>query len=260
MPDLPQPLAPLPITGVVITLNEADRIERCLRSMQALVSELVVIDSGSRDDTVARARALGARIVEQAWLGFSKQKNLAVTQARTPWVLLLDADEWLEDSARTELRDLHAQGGLEQPSIDVYTLPRQTLFLGQRMRFGSFARERVHRLFRAHIRYREASVHETLECESARTAHCPAWIAHDTARSAEEYWRKLQGYAQLWAKEQQHKGRSAPLGRASLAMFAYLVKNLIVRGGLLDGTRAWQFHWLHARYVGLKYRLLRAAS
>jgi hypothetical protein len=81
---------PLPLSGVVITLNEAANIERCLGSL-SFCSELLVVDSGSTDDTADRARALGARVVHNPWPGFGPQKHFAVEQAEQDWVLCLDA-------------------------------------------------------------------------------------------------------------------------------------------------------------------------
>lgn len=85
-------------------------------------------------------------------------------------------------------------------------------------------------------------------------------MEHDTARSAEEYWTKLQRYAGLWAEERAARGKRAGAGRGAAAAAAYLLKNLVLRGGLLDGPGAWRFHALHARYVALKYNRLRALT
>ena len=85
--------APLPLSGVVVACNEADRIERCVASLRAVCAEVVVVDSGSRDATRERAAALGARIVEQPWLGFARQKNLAIAQATQAALALRHADE-----------------------------------------------------------------------------------------------------------------------------------------------------------------------
>src|SRR3546814_7221057 len=85
----------LPVSGVVIARNEADRIERCVRSLTGLCAEVVVLDSGSTDDTVARARAIGARVEHQEWLGFSSQKNVAISLPSPPGVLVPDAEEGL---------------------------------------------------------------------------------------------------------------------------------------------------------------------
>ena len=245
----------LPLTGVVITKNEADRIARCVDSMRALCDEVIVLDSGSTDDTVAIARGLGCRVEHLDWQGFAGQKNAAIALASQPWVLLLDADEWLGPAAQERVRALFA-GALEQ--ADVWLLLRRTHFLGHAMRAGSFAREPVHRLFRAHLRHGLRLVHEYLDVGDSRVRTSDIVLEHDTARSAEEYRRKLSNYAALWAEDQRRQGRSAFPGRAVLAALAYLLKNLVVRGGLLDGPRGWQFHSMHARYVYDKYRLLRA--
>lgn len=247
--------ASLPLSGVVVACNEADRIERCVASLSIVCAEVIVVDSGSTDDTRQRAAALGARIVEQPWLGFARQKNLAIAQAAQPWVLLLDADEWLEADALATLRALFASGRIE--NADVATLSRRTRFLGCVMRFGSFASEPVERLFRAHCRHEELAVHERLDTRGQRVIASTVRMEHDTARSAAEYWSKLQGYAALWAEERASRARHVAPGRASAAGLAYLLKNLLLRGGLLDGPGAWRFHALHARYAALKYRQLR---
>lgn len=247
---------PLPLSGVVVARNEADRIGRCLQSMRGVCREIVVLDSGSDDDTVAIARAAGARVEHQDWLGFAAQKNAAIERASQPWVLLLDADEWLEPAAQQAVRRLFADGQVEQ--ADVWQLLRHTHFLGHRMRAGSFAREPVERLFRAHLRHALLPVHEYLDTADARVRPSAITLEHDTARSAADYWRKLQDYARLWAGQQHLRGRRAFRGRGLLAALAYLLKNLVARGGLVDGAPGLRFHWLHARYAKRKYDLLRA--
>jgi len=247
----------LPLSGVVITKNEADRIGRCVASMRALCAEVIVLDSGSTDATVDIARGLGARVEQREWQGFAAQKNAAIAMASQPWVLLLDADEWLEAPARQAVRALFA-GNVEQ--ADVWLLLRRTHFLGHAMRFGSFAREPAHRLFRAHLRHGLRAVHEYLDVAGCTVRTSAIVLEHDTARSAGEYQAKLQRYARLWAEERHGAGRGAFAGRGLLAALAYLLKNLLLRGGLLDGPRGWQFHWLHAQYAWRKYAVLRALA
>ena len=255
---MPDPETPaLPLSGVVITRNEGDRIARCVGSLLPVCAEVIVLDSGSDDATVAIARGLGARVQHQDWLGFARQKNAAIVLAAQPWVILLDADEWLEPAAQQRLRALFA-GDIER--ADVWQLPRRTHFLGHAMRAGSFAREPVERLFRAHLRHAIRPVHEFLDTTGSRVARSGIRLEHDTARDAGEYWQKLQGYARLWAADQARRGRTAWRGRGALAAAAYGLKNLLLRGGLVDGPRGWQFHALHMRYAALKYRLLRESS
>jgi (heptosyl)LPS beta-1,4-glucosyltransferase len=244
---------PLPLSGVVITKNEADRIARCVGSMVSLCSEVIVLDSGSTDDTVRIARSLGARVEHLDWQGFALQKNAAIAMARERWVLLLDADEWLEPAAQAEVRALFADD-IEQ--ADVWLLLRRTHFLGHALRGGSFAREPVHRLFRSNVRHGLRAVHEYLDVAGKTVRTSRVVLEHDTARSADEYWSKLQRYAALWAGEQRAKGRRAGALRGWFAATAYLLKNLVMRGGFIDGASGFRFHWLHARYAKRKYDLL----
>lgn len=252
------PHVPLPLSGVVVAMNERDRIGRCLESLLAVCGEVVLVDSGSTDGTAEFAASLGVRVVQQPWLGYARQKNLAIGEAREPWVLLLDADEWLEPPAIASLVELFRSGRAEH--ADIWLLLRRTHFLGRAMHAGSFAREPVQRLFRSHHRHAEVPVHEYLVTDGSRVARSAVRLEHDTARDPHEYWRKLQRYARLSADAAARRGRRSWPGRGVLAAVAYLAKNLVLRGGIIDGPRAWRFHLLHARYAALKYRLLRDAA
>jgi len=251
-------LPALPLSGVVIAKDEGDRIGRCVASLAAICSDLLVLDSGSSDDTVAVATAAGARVEQQPWLGFAAQKNAAIARARQPWVLLLDADEWLDAEALPALRALFDSGRVEE--ADVWRLLRRTHFLGTALNHGGWGRENVERLFRNDLRYQPADVHERLDTAGRRLATVAARIEHDTARSDAEYATKLQRYAGLWAQQKRAEGRHAGALAAPLHAAAYWLKTVVLRGGFLDGPVAMRYHALHARYVRDKYRLLRDGS
>ena len=243
-----------PLTGVVVAKNEGDRIGRCIASLMPVCREVIVLDSGSTDDTVAVARDLGARVEHRDWDGFARQKNAAIAMASQPWVILLDADEWLAPSAQEALRALFA-GDIEQS--DVWLLLRRTHWLGTPMRHGSFSREAIERLFRSDLRHADVPVHEYLDTQGRTVKRSTTELEHDTARNPEEYRAKLAQYAALWAKERAARGKTAWPGRGLLAASAYALKNLILQGGVLDGKAGIAFHREHMRYVALKYRLLR---
>ncbi len=249
--------APLPLSGVVIAKNEGDRIGRCVASLAAICADVLVLDSGSTDDTAAAAIAAGARVEQQPWLGFAAQKNAAIARARQPWVLLLDADEWLDPGAPALLRALFDSGKVDD--ADVWRLPRRTHFLVTALNHGGWGKEKVERLFRSDLRYRPADVHERLDLHGRRIGDVPARIEHDTARSDGEYAAKLQCYARLWAQQKRTEGRRAAALAAPMHAAAYWLKNVVLRGGFLDGRGAWRYHALHARYVHDKYRMLRDA-
>ncbi|HTA65348.1 MAG TPA: glycosyltransferase family 2 protein [Xanthomonadaceae bacterium] len=246
----------LPLSGVAIAKNEAGRIGRCVASMAAVCAEVVVLDSGSTDGTASEAQAAGARVIQQDWLGFPGQKNAAIAQATWPWVLLLDADEWLGEGAEAALRKLFESGEVER--ADVWRLERRTHFLGTVLNHGGWGREAVERLFRNDLRYRPAEVHERLGLEGRRITGARVRIEHDTARSLEDYRGKLARYAQLWARQKRAEGRHAGALAAPLHAAAYWLKNYLLRGGFLDGGMARVYHACHAHYVYDKYRCLRA--
>ena len=247
--------AQLPVSGVVIANNEGDRIGRCVASLAAICSEVIVLDSGSDDDTAAVARAAGARVEQQPWLGFAAQKNAAIARAVQPWVLLLDADEWLDPAALPTLRAAFASGDVER--ADVWRLSRRTRFLGTPLNHGGWGTEGVERLFRNELRYLPAAVHERLDLRGHRVARLRARIEHDTARSLTEYRTKLARYAALWARQKYAEGRRAGALAAPLHATSYWLKNYLLRGGFLDGAAARTFHAVHACYVFDKYRALR---
>lgn len=249
---------PLPLTGIVVTRDEAGRIARCLGPLLAACREVIVLDSGSTDDTVAIARRMGAQVEHQEWLGYASQKNTAIARASQPWVLLLDADEWLEPGAVDALRALFAGGAVE--NADAWRLRRRAHFLGHRMRGGGFAREPLPRLFRRHLRYEIRPVHEELDTRGQRVASSRIRIEHEIAGCPEDHWRKLEGHARLWADDQARRGRVALPGRGELAALAYLLKHLVLRLGVVDGLPGLRFHWLQARYARLKYQLLDDAA
>lgn len=246
-----------PITGVVVTRNEEAHIARCLRSMAPVCREIVVLDSGSSDATVAIARAEGAIVEHQEWLGFASQKNVAISRANQPWVLLLDADEWLEEEAQAQILALFGPDGAGE-TADVWRLRRRAHYLGRRMRHGSFSREPVYRLFRAHLRHEIRPVHEQLDLTGARVAEGGIFLEHDTPSDADAYWARLQGYARLWAQDQANRGRYVLPGRGWLAAAALLIRGLVFQGGLLDGMPSLRLHWIHARFALRKYRYLQA--
>lgn len=243
---------PLPLSGVVISKNEADRIGRCLQSMRDVCSEMLVLDCGSDDDTVAVARQAGARVEHQDWLGFAGQKNEAISRAKQPWLLLLDADEWLAEGAEQQLRELFASGRVEQ--ADVWRLRRSNWFLGRRLR----GYEKTERLVRPDHRYLPMRVHERPDLSGKRVLDCEVVIEHNTARSLAAHRAKNDRYAQLWAEQRHADGKRCSAISPWTHAAAYWLKQYLLRGAWRDGRQGWQFHASHARAVVRKYRHLHA--
>src|SRR5574343_1968173 len=112
-----------PLSLVIITLNAAAQLEACLQSA-AFADDILIIDSGSSDGTQALAARYGARVIDQAWLGFGPQKQFAVDAARHDWVLCLDADERVTPELQAAIEHT-----LTQPTNSAYRFARCNRFL-----------------------------------------------------------------------------------------------------------------------------------
>src|SRR5262249_23197961 len=132
------------LSACIITLNEADRIEACLRSVD-FCDEIIVVDAHSTDRTRELAAALGARVIERDWPGYRSQKQFAVDTARHDWVLCLDADERVSAELRTEIAALRRSGG--RTAAAGWSIPRITDYFGRFLRHGNAYPDRLVRLF-----------------------------------------------------------------------------------------------------------------
>src|SRR5467141_1047805 len=113
------------ITATIITFNEEDRIGEAIASLSCC-DEIVVVDSGSTDRTQEIAAARGARVIQRAWQGYSKQKNFAAEQARHDWILSIDADERLS----IELADDIVNAFPGASAGAAYSMPRRAFYMG----------------------------------------------------------------------------------------------------------------------------------
>ena len=234
----PAPTAREQRTGVsacVIARDEEARLAACLASV-AFCDEIVVVDGGSADATVSVARAAGARVVEQPWLGFAAQRNVAIDHARGEWILEIDADERVSPQLRAEIEDF-----LAAPPDDVALcgLPLRDVFLGRPLGPSAKYPKYRHRLFRAAVhRHDEArTVHEGIVPVGPVhpfTGDLVHLVAEDLAEAAGDAWR----YARLEAGQLQapRSARAFVLG-ALVRPSAKVAYRLVVDGGWRDGWR-----------------------
>jgi glycosyltransferase involved in cell wall biosynthesis len=220
----------LPITGVVITLNEVANLRRCLESM-AFCSELLVVDSGSTDGTVEHAVSLGARVLHNDWPGFGRQKQFAVEQAGHHWVLSLDADEWLSDELSASIRNLFA----DEPDALAYRCARRNLFLGRPLSFGGGYPDFKVRLFdRRQARWSDDYVHEKVVCPG-EPGQLEGDLMHDTAPQLSEATAKWAAYASMQARAMHDNGQRAGWSRILFSPMARFFKQWLVQQGFRDG-------------------------
>ena len=218
-----------PLSVVLITLNAAAQLEACLQSA-AFADEILVVDSGSVDGTLALAERYGARVVQQAWLGFGPQKQYAVSQARHEWVLCLDADERVTPELQASI-----EAALTQPLFGAYRFARRNRFLGRYLRYGEGYPDWNLRLFdRRRAGWTNDVVHEnvTTDCE---VATLKGDLLHDSAETIASYLAKQNRYTTLAAEAAFGAGKRASGLKLVLSPIVRFVKFYALRRGFLDG-------------------------
>lgn len=245
---MPLPTARLSV--VVITRNEAANIAECLRSV-AFADELVVVDSGSTDDTRTIAASLGARVVETTdWPGFGPQKNRALDEAGGDWVLSLDADERVPAELAEQIRQAMASG-----AHAAYDMPRLTQFCGQWIHHCGWTPDRVLRLFRREAaRFSDDLVHERVVTRAGISqGQLSVALLHYSYPTPTHYWRKLEQYSQAWAQQRHARGQTTSMSRAAAAAVVAFVRSYIFRLGFLDGAMGFAVCTMQAQAAFGKY-------
>lgn len=243
------------ISFCIITLNEAENLPRCLRSITDLADEIVVLDSGSTDQTPQIAHEFGCRWQVQPWLGYVGQKNKVLSLASHEWIFSLDADEELSEELRKEIRALKNTDLPEATSG--FEMPRCVCYEGRWIRHGIWYPDRLVRLFRkSRAHFAGGKVHERLEVEG-QIERLKGEIHHYSFRDAADHWARCQKYARLWAEMKFESGkRCGPLAPLLHSTFSWL-RGFIFKRGFLDGALGLRIATFYAREVHLKYTLLR---
>lgn len=236
------------LSVILITRNEEANIAACLGSVR-FADEIVVVDNGSTDATVALARAAGARVHEVAdWPGFGRQKNRALDLATGGWVLSIDADERVTPALAQQIQAAVASGVRQ-----AWEIPRLTQFCGQWIRHCGWTPDRVLRLFpRGDARFTEDLVHERLVAR-VPVARLTEPLLHYSYPTPAHYWRKLEAYSQAWAKQRHEHGMRTSMLRATLSGMVAFARSYFFRLGFLDGAMGFAVCTMQAQAAFGKY-------
>lgn len=218
-----------PISVVLITKNADALLEKCLQSC-AFADEIVVVDSGSSDRTLAIASAYKAKVIHQDWLGFGPQKQFAVAQARHDWVLCLDADEWLSSELTNEIMSL-----LQKPTGHAWRFARSNKFMGRFLKHGEGYPDYSLRLFhRRHARWSDDLVHEYVIADGD-VGTLKGDLMHESGEDIARYLEKQNRYTTLQAEALFRRGKKAGIGKLVFSPLLRFIKFYLVRQGCRDG-------------------------
>jgi glycosyltransferase involved in cell wall biosynthesis len=234
------------ISVIVTARNEAANLPRCLQSVHGF-GEIIVVDSFSGDETVNIARLCRATVFQRPYRSPSDQKNWATARARNDWVLILDADEWLDESLRAEIEAL-APG-----DIVGFWIHRRSEYLGRAIRGCGWQRDKVLRLYdRRRGHYPEAHVHEEVVLDG-RAGRLRARLGHRPYRDIAHHVEKIDDYTARGARQAVERGLPAPWLHLCLHPPFRFLRMYVLQLGVFDGYPGLVLCLLSSAGVFLKY-------
>ena len=240
------------LSVTVITLNEAANIDACLAAVD-WVDDIVVVDSGSTDGTIERARARGARVIQRDWPGsYAAQKNFAAEQTTHDWILSLDADERVTPELATEIKSILAS----EPPVAGYRIPRLTFHLGRWIRTTDWYPDYQLRLYdRRRATWPPRLVHESVTAEGP-IGYLTRDLEHYAYRDISHHHAAMDRYTTLAARQMFEQGRRAGVFDLAVHPAAAFLRNYLLKRGITDGTPGFIISAMNAYYVFLKFAKL----
>ncbi len=242
------------ISVVIITKNEAHIIANTLESLQAVTDDIVIVDSGSTDDTVAICKKMNAHVIETNWAGYGINKNMGIKAAKNDWILSLDADEAIDGELRQSLLQLTLTNDEE-----VFDIRFKNFFCNKWIRFGEWGFDWHIRLFnRTKVKWNNVAVHENLIfAAGVKVIKLKGNILHYTVQNRQEYDAKTDHYARMNAKKYFDAGKKSSSFKQYFSPVFAFIQHYIFRLGFLDGAEGFIIAKTTARYTFLKYRYLK---
>lgn len=241
------------ISVVIITKNEVHIIANTLQSLQPVISDVVIVDSGSTDETVNICNQFAATVIETDWAGYGINKNKGIEAAKHDWILSLDADEAIDEELKESLQQLDLKNENE-----VFDIRFKNFYCNKWIRFGEWGFDKHVRLFnRKRVKWNNVTVHENLIFpEGIKITRLKGNILHYTVNNRQEYDEKTDNYARMNARKYFNAGKRAGFFKQYFSpVFAFL-QHYIFRLGFLDGKEGFIIATTTARYTFLKYHYL----
>lgn len=237
------------ISSVIVAYNEERNIERCLKSVVPFSEEIVVIDSGSTDRTVEISRKYATSVITHEWMGYGRQKQMAMDRSSCPWVFSIDADEEVSPELAKEIQHLDF-------ARDGYEMPRKTWYLNRWIEHSGWYPGYILRLFdRDKGRFSDEIIHESVSVPGS-VGRLQNDLLHYSYRDVAHHIKKMNDFTTLAARKMFDQNRRATVVEIGLYPFLEFFKVYLVKRGFLDGLAGLTISTLHAYYVFLKYAKL----
>ena len=242
------------ITVVIITKNEAQIIGNTLKSLQDLTDDIVIVDSGSTDETINICKKFNCNIIAVDWKGYGETKNIGNLAAKYDWILSLDADEAIDQGLLDSIKKL-----ITPENSNIYKINRKNFFCNKFIQYGEWTGDKPIRLFNRNIAsWNNAPVHESLDfTKSVNAISLKGNLLHYTTNNVEEFIEKTLKYAKLNAVKYFEQGKKSGFIKIFLSPVFSFIKNYFFRLGFLDGWYGFLIAKTSAWYTFLKYSYLK---
>ena len=241
------------ISIVIITKNEGHIIGQTLAAITAISDDIVIVDSGSTDDTLRICEQYHCNLIKTGWDGYGANKNKGIAAAKNDWILSVDADEVPDQTMISYLQQLQ----LTDANI-AYTLKFHNYFCGKKMNHGVWGSDYHVRLFnRTHVSWNNDEVHEKLTFpQQIKIVRVKGAVQHYTVNNLHDYIEKTTRYAQSSAFKYFSKGKKAGWIKRYFSPAFTFLKHYVFRLGFLDGWEGFVVCKTFAWYTFLKYSFL----
>ena len=246
------------ISATIITLNEEDKIRQCLESLQDVADEIVVVDSLSTDNTKSICEEFGVRFIEQKWLGYSEQKNLANNIASHDWILSIDADEVLSDELKKSILKIKNEERETKNEELVYSFNRLNNYCGKWIHHSGFYPDKKIRIWNRKIGKWEGIVHEVIKFSTkVKEVHLKGDLLHYSYSKPEDFERQVFKFAEMRAQHYFDKGKKNAGLLSVVSPIFFFIKHYLIRLGFLDGKEGFVMCWVSAKATRHKYKTLK---
>lgn len=242
-------MSSIPLSCAIITLNEADNLSRTLKAI-SFIDDVVVVDSGSTDETVEIAKSMGARVYYHKFDNYADQKNFAIAKTKYNWVFAIDADEVVSPKLKEEILKLFSNQDIKTKG---FLVPRLTFYLGKWIRFGGYYPNYQIRLFhKAEGQFSGGLVHERVKL-NGRPLKLKNPLFHYSYKNISDHLKFIDRYSSLFAEEEFRNGKRSSIFWAFMKGCFKGFYMYWIRLGILDGKQGFVLALLGFYYNFLKY-------
>lgn len=232
------------LTAVIISKNEARFIGACVQALSQVCNEIIVVDSGSTDHTVAIAQSAGAKVITYEWKGYGATKNFGNSLAKNPWIISVDADEILSSELIANIKKLKLDHSC------FYSLDRIAFYENKWIKHSGWYPDRVIRIFPKDTLWDDKKVHEKLIIpKGIKIIPIQGRLCHYSYISKEDHLARIKKYAHLSAEELFSKGKNISWIKRAFGPSFRFVKAYIIKLGFLDGKAGYQIAQLDAELI-----------